>query len=420
MQRIFLTLALFFVIVIAYPQQAKVVTAWKYLSDYNEEKDVKSLQSAKEAIDIAAADEATKAEAKTWWYKALIYHSLFEYNLKANTEKLTDISDPNKKTLIGYQTTSTEELQLAYEATNKVKELDTKNKYTPEIAPRQGVFSKHFENKGIACYNAKVYADALPMFEKAIEINTALGIVDSNNTNNAAIVSERSKNYERAKVHYQKLIDMKFGKAATYNSLSNIYLTLNDAESAKSVIEKGLVAYPGDLNLVIAETNFALKSGENQKAIDNLKIAIQKMPNDANLYLVLGNVYDNLANPKDASGNELEKPANYEELLGNAESNYKKAIELKPNYFDALYNLGVLYNNHGVSKSKKADTIIDQAKYSKANADANEEFKRAIPILEKALEVSPTDKGTMFALKQLYSRTEQTEKLNAITEKLKN
>lgn len=420
MKKFLFTVALFACVNFLNAQSNKVVSAWKYLSDYNKEKDFQSLQKAKEAIDLAAEHADSKGEAKTWMYRAQIYQAIFEHNLRVNTEKNAEVSDPNKKTLLGYQTTATDELLKAFEATVKVKELDAKNNYSPEATQRQNVYSRHFENKGIACYNAKLYSDALPMFEKAIEINSLSGKVDSNNTNNAAIVSERAGNYEKAIVYYQKLIDMKFGKAATYSSLAAVYTAMKNDEAAKTTLKKGLEAYPGDINMVIAETNYALKSGEHQKAIDNLKIAITKMPNDANLYLVLGNVYDNLANPKDAAGKELDKPANYDELLSNAEINYKKAIELKSDYFDALYNLGVLYNNSGVTKAKKADTIIDQAKYAKANAEANTEFEKAIPVLEKALEISPADKNTMYALKQLYSRTNQQEKLKAINEKLKN
>jgi len=36
------------------------------------------------------------------------------------------------------------------------------------------------------------------------------------------------------------------------------------------------------------------------------------------------------------------------------------------------------------------------------------------------LELQPKDKSTMYALKQLYARTQQTEKLQKINEMLKN
>jgi hypothetical protein len=70
--------------------------------------------------------------------------------------------------------------------------------------------------------------------------------------------------------------------------------------------------------------------------------------------------------------------------------------------------------------NKKADQITDNAKFAAENAKATAEYTKAMPVLEKALEVNPKDKGTMIALKQIYARMQQTEKLNAITERLKN
>ena len=151
----------------------------------------------------------------------------------------------------------------------------------------------------------------------------------------------------------------------------------------------------------------------------NLNIALTAKPTDANLYLVRGNIYDNLANPKDAAGKDAEKPKDYEDKFKMAEADYKKAIELKPDYFDALYNLGVLYNNHGVSLNKMADQITDNAKYKTANDLATLEFAKAMPVLEKAMSVNPKDRNTMYALKQIYARMQMMDKLKEINEKLK-
>ena len=106
--------------------------------------------------------------------------------------------------------------------------------------------------------------------------------------------------------------------------------------------------------------------------------------------------------------------------MKSAETDYKKAIELKPDYFDALYNLGVLYNNHGVVLNKIADQITDNAKNKTANDLALAKFTNALPVLEKALELNPKDKNTMFALKQIYARTQQPDKVKEINERLKN
>ncbi|MCX6296423.1 MAG: hypothetical protein NTX97_10215, partial [Bacteroidetes bacterium] len=81
---------------------------------------------------------------------------------------------------------------------------------------------------------------------------------------------------------------------------------------------------------------------------------------------------------------------------------------------------GVLYNNQGVMYNKMADEIIDNAKNKAANDLATAEFTKALPILEKALEMNPKDRNTMYALKMIYARTQQPDKVKAMNDRLKN
>jgi tetratricopeptide (TPR) repeat protein len=399
-------------------QNVKIVNAKNYLRQFGESKDIHDLNLAKENIDLAAAHPDTKDQAKTQTLKAQVYVTIFDNSLRLENEKLmTTVTDPNKRNLAAYQNTATAPLAEAYAACTASKAVDTKGNYTSEVANYIRSIAGHYENKAIADYNAKKYADALPSFEKAFEIN---GSKDTTSLANCALVADRAANYEKAKLYYQKMIDNKQGMGNTYSSLVNVYLMMKDSVGAMEVLKKGRATYPNDINLVITETNYFLKTNNSKEALNNLNIALAAKPTDSNLYLVRGNIYDNLANPKDAAGKDMEKPKDYDEKITAAEADYKKAIELKPDYFDALYNLGVLYNNKGVALNKKADMITDNAKYKAENEKATAEFNKAIPVLEKALEVSPKDKNTMYALKQVYARTQQADKLKGINERLKN
>jgi tetratricopeptide (TPR) repeat protein len=193
---------------------------------------------------------------------------------------------------------------------------------------------------------------------------------------------------------------------------------MKDTVAGLAAMRKGRADEPNNINLAIVEANYFLRTNNSSKALNNLNIAIAARPDDANYYLVRGNIYDNLANPKDATGKDLDKPKDYANALNMAEADYKKAIELKPDNFDALYNLGVLYNNQGVVYNKQADDIMDKAQNAAVNAKATELFEKAIPVLENALQVNPTDRNTMIALKQIYARLQLSDKLKAINEKL--
>ena len=67
-----------------------------------------------------------------------------------------------------------------------------------------------------------------------------------------------------------------------------------------------------------------------------------------------------------------------------------------------------------------ANNILDDAKYKAAKEEAETELKAALPFLEKAHAIDPTDIQTMSSLKVIYARTNQMDKFDAIKEKLEN
>ena len=68
--------------------------------------------------------------------------------------------------------------------------------------------------------------------------------------------------------------------------------------------------------------------------------------------------------------------------------------------------------------------MFDKAKkfLAAATADVKNfvEFKKAIPYMEKAHEINPTDKFTLESLKTLYYRLKMLDKHAEIIEKIKN
>ncbi|MGB3948932.1 MAG: tetratricopeptide repeat protein, partial [Bacteroidia bacterium] len=383
-------LALMVPVMVGYAQKGKEVNAISYYRDYTETKDTSSLRKAKENIDLAAEHEDTKDNAKTQAYKGLIYMAIYEANKKAEEDKLMSIADPNKRAFAALQSTPTTELGIAYQAFKRTKELDVKENYTNELKNMVNI-GINFDNTGRSFYNAKKYPQALAAFEGAYNINPN----DTTVLYFCATSADLAKDYPKAVTYYTKMLAIKQGQANTYTSLMNVYLAMKDTTAGMDILKKGRSSYPNDMNLVISETNYFLRVNKSQEALNNLNIAIQAKPTDANLYLVRGNIYDNLANPKDANGKDLEKPADYDNLLGLAETDYKKAIELKNDYFDAYYNLGVLYNNHAVELNKQADKLTDLKKFEVANAKTSAMFMNAMPVLEKALELNPTERNTM-------------------------
>ena len=366
-------LMLFAVIVCAvtmtFAQKAKVQTAWNYYK-YDE------LDKAKTAIDEASANETTSGMAKTWYYKGLIYQKMYKHEKFGNLE-------PNS-------------LSIAYQAYSKALEIEPGYEFAPEINQNKQVIGNMLFSQGVEYFNAKKYDLALESFENVLKSspNDTLALL------NAAYSSEKSGNKTKAKDYYNRLVGMKFNDPKIYVFLSNIYKSENDTAMALTTIQNGRKQFPGDNNLVIEELNIYLSTGRDKEALESLNVAIQGDPKNANLHFAQGTVYDKLNKKTEAAGS------------------YKKAIEMKPDYFDAYYNLGAMYFNEAAEMANKANDLKSNAEYTKAKEKFDAKFKEAQPYLEKAHQLNPSDNNTMVSLKQLYARTGENDKYDQIKAKL--
>lgn len=428
-------LLLFVIPVITGFSQAKVTNAINYLRDFQKNNDQESLTKAKENIDAYIQAGELKDPAKAQKVKGQVYLALFENNLGIQRAKLSNITDPNARELAAYQNTaSTAELDEAMKAFAASKAADTKGAFAPEILTLETQIYNHYYNKGIVYSNNAKLTESVDMFEKALAINDAdstLMILLASNAYDA-------KDFNKAKTALTKMIDAKKGSGLVYNLLVQSDFNLKDTVAGIEVLKKGRAAFPEDDNLLTTETNYFLNSRKSEEALKNLDKVVASRPNDPGTYFARATIYDKLAHPEDKEGKALAKPANYDQLVKSAEDDYKKAIELfepkhkqvnslsarereqlKDGYSGALFNLGVMYFNDGAVISTKADKITDNAKYAAENKKANEYFKKAMPFLEKSLEVKSEEK-TAYALKQIYTRLEMPEKVKSLNEQMKN
>jgi len=369
--------------------KTKVVSAYNYTNNGY-------LDKAQKCIDEASTCADTKDWAKTWFYKGNVYYEIY-------------VSKDEK-----YKKLDSNALQIAYDSYQKAFELDTKKEFYEYLMKGLYNCGNQFYNEGVEMYNLKRYDEAMNNFDKTAAINAIFQVTDTSATYNAALCAELAKNPDKAKGYYIKLIKANYHQPLIYSSLANIYTYKKDTASALSTIKKGRAVYPDNYNLIIAETNIYLTSGKSKEAKDLLELAIQKDPTNPNLYYAIGTSFDALSN--DTSKSATDRDSYFTE----AETAYKKAIDLKPNYFDAIYNLGALYFNDGVRIFLEADKDPnDMTKYGKLKPIFEARFASALPYLEKAYELDPKDYNTLLSLKQLYAKTNQTDKYKLINEKLK-
>ncbi len=383
----FIAFALLFSVSSAFAQKAKIQTAYNYFK-------YEQLDKAKEAIDEAAVNDGSMNIDKTWYYRGLIYEQIY------NSDKFKDLA-PNA-------------LEVAYLSYKKVLEVDPKSEFKDEIEKRLTYVKIDFFNKAVESFKVKDYASALTNFEYVLKITPE----DSSANLYAAYSAERGKNNAKAIEHYQKIISMKEDAAAVYRSLAILYKVEKDTSRALFTLQDGRKKFPDDLDLMLAEINIYLPQGKNKEAIDLLNAAIAKDSKNASLYFALGATYDGMGNAKDAANNNLAKPDDRKELLSKAKDAYQKAIEDKPDYFEANYNLGALYFNQAAEMLSTINEIKDPKLYAAAKQNVDAVFNQSQPYLEKALELNPNDHDTLLSLKQLYFRQNSMDKYYKVKDKL--
>jgi tetratricopeptide (TPR) repeat protein len=108
--------------------------------------------------------------------------------------------------------------------------------------------------------------------------------------------------------------------------------------------------------------------------------------------------------------------------LDEAEKHYKKAIEIDPNYFDALLNLSELKlrgDEKFVNEMNKLGTSEkDNKKYEVLKSERAKNFNSILPYLEKAVEVKPDDEAAKKTLLSVYNALEMTDKYKALKAKM--
>ena len=404
----------------SFSQNQNLNSAVSYFEDYSKYNELKSLPLAKEKIDLAAANETTMGKAKTWYYRGKIYHTLFDLKLKNEMAKSPE-ADVNKKIVSAYNGVPMTDIDEALKSYEKAITLDEKKIYADELKSKVRVVANNYSDKGYAGLVNKNYADAILYYEKSYEMKLKMNITDTAAVNNMAIATMKLKNYKKAEGYYLKLIEMKYKPEKCFLSLIQMYTEAGDTASSRNMIMKSRDALPESYPLLIEEINLFLKNNKSEQAIASITKALEKNQTNHELHLALAQTYNKMAFPRDASNKEMPKPANFTDMAKKAEDGFTKANALKTDYTIGLYSLGIFYNNLGAEYLKMAEAMKDPNKIKAEENKADDVFKKAIPILEKAHELDPIDKDTMRTLRQLYARTAQgdTEKYKKLDELLK-
>ena len=325
-------------------------------------------------------------QAQAWLYRAAIYQNIIQSGDEALIAQA-----PNA-------------LEIVYESLmNCMKNPEYLNDNKQEIYQRVGNVMNTYYTKGADDYNTGKFAEAAPMFKKAYDIAKSLGSSDANDMLNFAATSAlRAEDYATALGYFNELKNNGVDGVDVYKHLAACYNGMGDSENAMAMINAGLEKDPSDASLIVEKVNAYMKEGKSVEAVEDINKLLALDPQNAQLLFVLGTIYGD-ENNKDVY--DTEKAKKY----------YEDAIEINPDYYDAIYNLGALY----ITMSNKLKTEANELPLNKVKEyndlvkQAEDLVRTGLPYVKKAYETQPTPE-VKNVLKTMYVQLKMNEEAKAL------
>ena len=402
MKRVLLTVALCVAASASFAQKKVVNEAQSIAKGSNAD-----FGEARTLIKGALENPETKDDAKTWEVAGFIEDQQF------NAERAKQIlgQQPNEPVMYEALYGILPYFQKAYELDQLPNEKGkVKPKYTKDIKSILSANHVYLFNGGAYYFDKQEYKKAYDFFNQYVEISELPMFAGTQTAEKdstfmtvqfyAAAAASLAKDSRLAIAALERAKNTPYRQYDVYQYLCYEYgeaRTAQDSVMLEKTFEEGMQVFPDSAFFLNNLINTYIYSNRNEKALEMLNVAIQKNPNDANLYNVMGRVYE--TGLKD---------------YANAEKNFQIALEKDPNLTDALSNIGRIYYNQGVNKLSEANMINDSKKYQEELGMAKDLFKKALPYYKKAHEAEPEKMDNMIALRGIYYNLNMGPELEAI------
>lgn len=331
-----------------------------------------------------------KDQAQAWLYRGMIYLNIHQ--------------DPNLASKYP------DALEKAYESLENCIKADPDFTKDPqnaqEVYPRIAAIAVNYFQDGVESFNNQAYPQAGSSFRKAYDISLSGAQPDTSALVNAAMSYQRAKMYDEALENYNDLKDLGYNQVDLYKNLAACYTAKGDQAKSLEMIQTGLDKFPGDPGLTIEKVNVYLSENKGEEAVADLQKLHDMDPNNPSIMFVLGTIYGE----ESSVIYDPDKAVEY----------YTQAIKLNPDYYDAIYNLGVLYIGMSNKLKAQANEITG---FSKAELDqvdslmeqAKDYLRQGLPYMKQAYEAQPSD-DVKHVLKTMYVQLNMMEEAKALDE----
>ena len=391
MKKLILSMAMVAVASVAFGQKKIVKEAEKGFKQGN-------LEAALTAIDGATTNPETSGDPATFLLKAQIHTKMFA----------KDSSNTMETVEIGNQAVSTFAKAFEMAGSNKTSAVG-KAVYAEELPgipenlkPYSLLSLKNISfDKALKMYEEENLEMSYEFFNLAGEIDKA----DSTIHYNAGFLANDLGRFEDAKRHFNYLFEIPgYNKTNAYYFMVQILSTEEkNPEAAFDLVAKARKEYPNDKVLAEYEIQLLLQLNKMDEAMAQIKEALANDPNNSGLLLRSGYL-------KEQAGD-----------LEGGLADYKKSVEIDPNFFEGNYYTGALLLEQAQKELNSLNDLSD-AEWEKQSpivgkkADAN--YTESLNYFTKALEIKPDNTDIMIILYQVYTRLKKTAEMDAMNKKI--
>jgi tetratricopeptide (TPR) repeat protein len=232
-----------------------------------------------------------------------------------------------------------------------------------------------------------------------VATNKATGQVEAFETENIRNIAVKSGEFIKPE---SRVTESRKGEIL--RNMTLIYIERGDTEKAKALIKTARAENPDDVFLMRADADMSYKMGDNARYNELMEKIVASDPENPELYFNLGISNDQLGNQ--------EKALEY----------YNKALELRPDYEAALINLAALKLS-GEDKiveemNSLGNSAADNKRYDELKKQREQSYKDALPYLEKARAINPSNQNVLKYLMNIYSQIGEDAKYKETKAKL--
>lgn len=319
------------------------------------------------ASENAQKDSKTKKYPETWAIKSYL-------------SSYIAIKDPN-------QATSDKYYEQAKMAIDSARSFDRFEDNSGLIAASNYNINIKKQKMGNSAYESGDFNVAFNYLREVSDYfpkDSALAI-------NTALSAQAIKNDDEALNYFRRAKDNGARNPVIFQRMGTIYKMKMDNEAALKITEEGLKVNPYNEMLGNDYINQLLDSERYTEAMNRIESTLKVNTRSKLLYFLYGYLHQKNAN------------------MGTAELAYNKSLDIDKNYFDALYQLGLLYLNLG-NKALQA-TPQDIATFSSY-------LNRSEVIFNKTLKLKPKDKSVINLLIEIYTRKNRFDRVQELKAQL--